>query len=140
MTGDLDRATSYELNQTGFDDGLRALLSRGWRFQQLHDDAGQVVVFVGSYGWPDYYDRLHVYGEDDAIAARVVMDAGSSADEIVWSCQGDATKTVHELLALPKPHDPNAPRLASRAPLGLWLPSTGLTMPPLPLVRRPTRP
>lgn len=112
-----------------FDNGLRALIERGWCFQHLRDDAGHVVVLIGSYGWPDYYDRIHVHGEGEAIAARAVMDPRPGHDEIVWSYQGDAATTVQELLALPKPHEPGAPRLARRAPIGLWLPGTGLTLP-----------
>lgn len=34
---------------------------------------GHVVVLIGSYGWPEYYDRLHVHGEDEVIAARALV-------------------------------------------------------------------
>lgn len=112
-----------------FDDGLRALIARGWRFQHLRDDSGHVVTLIGSYGWDEFYDRIHVHGESEAIAARAVMDPRPGADEVVWSRQGDALATVQELLTLPKPHEPGAPRLARRAPVGLWLPGTGLTLP-----------
>ncbi len=114
---------------TTFDDGLRALIERGWRFQHLRNATGHVVVLIGSYGWPEYYDRLHVHGEGEAIAARALMDSRPGADEVVWCHQGDAVTTVHEVLTLPKPHEPGAPRLARRAPVGLWLPGTGLTLP-----------
>lgn len=107
-----------------FDDGLRELISRGWRFQHL-TDAGNVVTLIGSYGWPDYYDRLHVHGEDEAVAARALMDPRPGVDEVVWFYQGDAVTAVRKLLDLPKPHEPNAPRLARSAPLGLWLPGIG---------------
>lgn len=53
------------------------------------------------------------------------MDNRPGIDEIVWSYQGDAVTTIRELLELPKLHEPNAPRLALRALLGLWLPGTG---------------
>lgn len=132
MTSDLDRPVDRGSSGAGFDEAIRALLARGWRFQQLHDDDGNVVALVGSYGWPDYDDRLHVYGEDEAIAARVATVARSDADEIVWSYQGDATTAIQALLELPKPHDPNAPRHSHRAPLGLWLPATGPVVPGLP--------
>jgi hypothetical protein len=112
-----------------FDDGLRALMTHGFRFQHLCNDSGEVVMLIGSYGWAEYYDRIHVHGEEEAIAARALMDPRPGPDEVVWSYQGNATNTIQELLALPKPHEPNAPRLARRAPVGLWLPGTGLTMP-----------
>lgn len=105
---------------TTFDECLRALIACGWRFQHLCDDSGHVVVLIGSYGWPEYYDRLHVHGEGEAIAARALMDALPGPDEVVWSHQSDALTTVQELLALPKPHEPGAPRLARHAPVGLW--------------------
>lgn len=50
---------------------------------------------------------------------------GPGADEVVWTYEGDALSTIQALLELPKPHEPGAPRLARRAPLGLWLPGTG---------------
>jgi hypothetical protein len=85
-----------------FDDGLRALIERGWRFQHLRNDAGHVVILIGSYGWPEYYDRLTVHGEGEAVAARALMDSRPGVDEVVWCHQGDAETTVHEVLTLPK--------------------------------------
>jgi len=60
-----------------------------------------VVILIGSYGWPEYYDRIHIHGEDKAIAARALMDARPGTDEVVWSHQGNA----------------------------VWLPGTGRAMP-----------
>lgn len=107
------------------DDGLYTLIERGFRFQHLRDDHGRVSIIVGSYGWPEFYDRIHLYGESDAAAARAVLDSRPGADEVVWTHQGDALSTICALLELPKPHEPNAPRLARHAPFGLWLPGTG---------------
>lgn len=107
-----------------FDDGLRALIARGFCFQHLKDDAGNIVVLVGSYGWQDHYDRIHIYSQDEAAAARALIDTRPGADEVVWSYEGDAITSIQELLNLPKPHEPGAPRLVRRAPLGLWLPET----------------
>jgi hypothetical protein len=111
------------------DEGLRELISRGFVFQHLRDADGDVAVIVGSFGWAEYYDRLHIHGETEAIAARALMDSRPGVDEVVWSRQGDAADVIQELLHLPKPHEPGAPRLSRRAPVGLWLPGTGLTMP-----------
>jgi hypothetical protein len=90
----------------GFDDGIWELIARGWRFQHLRDDSGHIVTVVGSYGWAEYYDRLHIFGETEAVAARAVMETRPGADEIVWSYQGDAVAAIKELLELPKPHEP----------------------------------
>lgn len=123
MTSDLDGAARRGPRWAGFDDALRALIALGWRFQQLVDDEGYVVVLVGTYGWPGYYDQLHVYGEDEATAARALTDTQPGADEIVWSYQGDAITAANELLKLPPPQESNTRWRAHRAPLGLWLPT-----------------
>lgn len=67
-----------------FDEGLQALIARGFRFQHLKNDAGHVVILIGSYGWPEHYDRIHIHGEGEAIAARALMDSRPGADEVVW--------------------------------------------------------
>ncbi|PKW17858.1 hydroxymethylbilane synthase [Saccharopolyspora spinosa] len=36
------------------DDGLRALITRGFRFQHVKDDRGDVAVIVGSYAWGEF--------------------------------------------------------------------------------------
>lgn len=103
------------------EEGLQALLDRGYRFLDLRDDDG-VYVIIGSYGWPDCYDRLHLWSEQEAIAARTVPSGRRGVDDVVWSYQDDAVATIVALLELPKPDEPGAPRLAKRAPTGLWLP------------------
>ncbi|MCP2258569.1 hypothetical protein LX15_002267 [Streptoalloteichus tenebrarius] len=114
------------------DEGLNALIQRGFRFQHLRDRQGAVSVIIGSYGWSEYYDCIHIHGERDAAAARAVMNSRPGADEVVWSYDGNALSAIRALLELPKPHEPGAPRLAKRAPSGLWLPGSGhdLVVPP----------
>ncbi|MGI8308553.1 hypothetical protein [Saccharopolyspora hattusasensis] len=106
------------------DDGLRVLITRGFRFQHVKDDRGNVAVIVGSYAWGEFYDRIQITGETEAIAARAVMDSRCSADGVVWSHEGDTLSAITALLELPKPDEPGAPRLVRRAPSGLWLPGT----------------
>lgn len=103
------------------DDGIRALLARGFRFQTVQDDDGDLTVLVGSYGWPCCYDRLHIWAENEAIAARVVPSA-RRGDDVVWSYQDGAVATIQALLELPDPDEPGAPHLVRRAPSSLWLP------------------
>jgi hypothetical protein len=105
------------------DVGLRALLDRGFRFQTVRDDDGEVAVLVGSRGWTGCYDRVHIWGEDQAIAARVVPHQRSGADEVVWSYEDGAVPTIQALLELPDPDASDAPQLTKRPPAGLWLPS-----------------
>jgi hypothetical protein len=105
------------------DDGLRALAARGFWFQTVRDDDGEITVLVGSYGWPDCYDRVHIWGEDQAIAARLVPNQRGGTDDVVWSYEDRAVPTIQALLDLPDPDQPGAPHLAKQAPEGLWLPS-----------------
>lgn len=108
------------------DEGLRTLLRRGFTFRDLRDERGDVCVLLASYGWPTCSDRLHIYGEDEAIAARVVPSTRIEVDDVLWCYEDGALATINALLELPAPDEPGAPRLARRAPLGLWLPPSAL--------------
>ncbi len=104
------------------DEGIRALCARGFLFHAIRDENGGVRVLVGAYGWPDCYDRLHIWGEDEAIAARAVPSGRHGAEDVVWTYEDGALGAIKALLELPAPDEPGAPRLARRAPDGLWLP------------------
>ena len=104
------------------DEGITLLCARGFWFQAVHGESGEVAVLVGSYGWPECYDRLHLWSEDQAIAARSVPSGRPGADDVLWTYQDGALPTIQALLDLPKPDEPGAPRLARRPPSGLWLP------------------
>lgn len=95
---------------------LRALAERGYFFQPVLDHAGEILVLVGSRGYQGFYDHIHVWDEDEAIAAR------ENGRDIVWSYQGTTADTALALLELPPPGTPGAPTLARRKPTGLWLP------------------
>jgi hypothetical protein len=112
-------------NLTNVDDGIQALVERGFWFQGVRDENGEVTVLIGSYGWPDCYDRLHIWSEEEAIAARCVSSERHGADDVVWTYQDGALATIQALLELPSPDDPAAPKLAKRAPDDLWLPPSG---------------
>jgi hypothetical protein len=105
------------------DEGLQTLLRRGFTFRDLRDERGEVFVLLASYGWPTCSDRLHIYGEDEAIAARIVPSTRTDVDDVLWCYEDGALGAINALLELPAPDEPGAPRLARRAPLGLWLPS-----------------
>ena len=55
-------------------ESLAALVNRGFYFQAVPGEQGEIEVVVGSYGWHGYYDRIHVWGEDEAVAARELSD------------------------------------------------------------------
>src|SRR2546423_11201960 len=104
------------------DEGIRALRTRGFLFHAIRDKDGEVCVLVGARGWPECYDRLHIWGEHEAIAARAVPAARhGGGDDVVWTYEDGAVSTIQALLELPDPDQPGAPKLARRAPDGLWL-------------------
>jgi hypothetical protein len=102
--------------------GIRALRGRGFVFQTVADGSGDLCVLVGTYGWPDCYDRLHIWAEDEAVAARMVSGVRPGVDDVAWSYEDGALGAIQALLDLPAPDRPGAPRLAKRAGDGLWLP------------------
>jgi hypothetical protein len=111
------------------DEGIRDLCARGFVFHAIRDEDGEVRVLVGAYGWPSwppYYDRLHIWDEHEAIAARAVPSGRHGAEDVVWTYSDDALATIQALLELPGPDEPGAPRLARRAPSDLWLPPSGM--------------
>ncbi|MEY8039968.1 MULTISPECIES: hypothetical protein [Saccharopolyspora] len=107
------------------DDGLRALVARGYRFLQLSDREDRICAVIGTYGWAEYYDRIQINDEHDAVATRAVLDSAVEAEEVVWSSSGDAVTAINALLDLPEPGEPGAPGRTGRARSGLWLPTGG---------------
>jgi hypothetical protein len=71
--------------------------------------------------WPDdWADALGVRGQTDAQARRVNPDG-----DVVWEREGDLGYVLEQLIELPPPGDPRAPRLVIRGRLPhLWLPGT----------------
>jgi hypothetical protein len=121
--------------QHEFFDLLRALVGRGYAFQHLRDQGGELIVIVGSYGWGTHCDRLHVWSEREAVAARELVDGRPWREGVVWSCEGSAADTTRALLELPPPGRPGAPNPARGAPSGLWLPPGVAAQHPSPGIR-----
>jgi hypothetical protein len=94
---------------TTVEEGLHALIARGFRFQHIADRHGELTIIVGTYGWPRFSDRIEIHGEHEASAARTRAD---SAEEAVWSQSGDALSVIAALLELPPPPEPPAPELS----------------------------
>ena len=82
------------------DEGLHALVARGFRFQHIAGPGGELAIIVGTYGWPGFSDRIEIHGEHEASAARTRAD---SAEEAVWSREGDTVSVIAGLLELPAP-------------------------------------
>ena len=101
---------------------LKALRERGFLFQPVLCEHGEITVLVGSYGYHGYYDRIHVWDEDEAVAAREKSDSRPFSGNVVWRYEGTAADCARALLELPKPGEPNAPTLAKRRPSSLWIP------------------
>jgi hypothetical protein len=90
---------------TTLEEGLHALIARGFRFQHIGDRHGGPAIIVGTFGWPEFSDRIEIHGEHEASAARTRADA---AEEAVWSQGGDALSVIAALVGLPPPHEPPA--------------------------------
>ncbi|MGW3961457.1 hypothetical protein ACWED2_16660 [Amycolatopsis sp. NPDC005003] len=91
---------------TTVEQGLHALVARGFRFQYIGDRRGELAILVGTYGWPEFSDRIEIHGEHQASAART---RAGSAEEAVWRHRGDTLSVIAALLALPPPREPRAP-------------------------------
>lgn len=95
---------------------LRTIRSAGWYFRARLDGAGEMLAIEGWRDWPDgWRDAIVINDSTDACAGRAL------ADDMVWCTEGTLTDVVTELLVLPAPSDPAAPRLViGSAPL--WTP------------------
>lgn len=91
---------------TTVEEGLHALVVRGFRFQHIADRHGELAIIVGTYGWPGFSDRIEIHGEHEASAART---RAGSAEEAMWSQGGDARSVIAALLELPPPQELQAP-------------------------------
>ncbi|HCT75899.1 MAG TPA: hypothetical protein DGT23_04770 [Micromonosporaceae bacterium] len=100
---------------------LALLPAAGWRFQPIAED-GVLVCLVGWRNLGQATDALWIYDRTDCLAARLVADTGGASGGIVWDHTGSLASCVEELLALPGPDEPTAPRLVKARAAGLWTP------------------
>lgn len=101
---------------------LRTLVERGFYFQHITDDRGELAVIVGSFGWHGYCDRIHIWSESEAVAARERGYHRPFSGNVVWSMDGTAADVAQAILELPKPGARGAPTIARCAPNTLWFP------------------
>jgi hypothetical protein len=85
------------------EEGLNALIARGFRFQHLTDESGYLSIIVGSFGWPEFCDSIQIHDEHEAAAARTTAGPDPGGERVVWSYRGDALSTITALLELPEP-------------------------------------
>ena len=102
-------------------DRLLMLDGIGWQWMPPPvDEYGNALEVHGLRLWAGYgqVDGLRVRGLDDAAAVRTDSDGG-----ILWRRDGGLVDVVDELLHLPPPGSPHAPRLViGVAPQDRWLP------------------
>jgi hypothetical protein len=95
------------------------LLKRRWDFLPVFDADGLLERFTGSFTWEvdGFVDALRVKSETDAAAIRMDHAGGT-----VWERDGSALDILHQLVELPEPSDPRAPRLVIGSAPRLWTP------------------
>ncbi|MFB9686110.1 hypothetical protein [Amycolatopsis plumensis] len=98
---------------------FRTLLRRRWEVLPVFDADGHVEKMAGAFTWDadGFVDALRIKSETDAAAIR--MDRASGK---VWEREGDALTILHQLVELPEPSDPRAPRLVIGSAPRLWTP------------------
>ncbi|GAB3494049.1 hypothetical protein FB471_4062 [Amycolatopsis cihanbeyliensis] len=101
--------------------GLIILREAGWRFLPPRPLGGTLTDLHGFRAWPGgWTDAIRVRSPTDVMALR---SDGREPPGVVWERTGTLGHVIGELLALPAPNEPSAPRLVrSPAPI-LWTPS-----------------
>ncbi|MFT7871266.1 MULTISPECIES: hypothetical protein [Amycolatopsis] len=95
------------------------LLRRHWEFLPVFDADGLLKKITGAFTWEvdGFVDALRVKSETDAAAIRMDHAGGK-----VWEREGDALTILHQLVDLPAPSDPRAPRLVIGSAPRVWTP------------------
>ncbi|GLZ29379.1 hypothetical protein Lesp02_15690 [Lentzea sp. NBRC 105346] len=83
---------------------LLVIRDGGWKFLPPEPGRDQLDGFrTWPHGWRD---GIRIRSATDALGIRMTPD-----QEIVWERTGTLTDVIGELLVLPAPDEPNAPRL-----------------------------
>lgn len=103
---------------------LIELKNAGWRLTPVRAENGEVIRVDGMHVMPDPHDP-----EADWVEVLMVLDAANVKGlrqnpdgDVVWAREGDLVDVVAGFLDLPKPGEPNAPRLVISAKSVLWTP------------------
>ncbi len=93
------------------------LREAGWVFLPGFS-GGELIEVRGVRAWPDgWADGMRVRYTTDAAALRLDQDGGA-----VWQREGTLCEVVDDLLTLPPPSAPGAPRLVTATGPMLWTP------------------
>ncbi len=86
-------------------DGLRRLMTAGFKFVHPRDARGDIVAVTGIRTHHDVVDVLQLFGERDATAARMPATEPDvlSPRSVQWRRSGVPADVIDELLALPEP-------------------------------------
>ncbi|GLZ28167.1 hypothetical protein Lesp02_03570 [Lentzea sp. NBRC 105346] len=97
---------------------LVSLMHAGWRFTPTFED-GNVAQLNGVHTWAHsaYADGVMILSPTEAKALRTDPDGG-----VVWERVGTLPEVAAELLGLPHPDAPGAPRLVRASVPRLWTP------------------
>ncbi|MFJ9782587.1 hypothetical protein ACIRSS_23600 [Amycolatopsis sp. NPDC101161] len=96
-----------------------SLLRRRWEYLPTFDADGLLERFTGSFPWQvdGFVDALCVKSETDAAAIRVDHAGGKA-----WERDGGALDVLQQLVDLPAPSSPLAPRLVIGSAPRMWTP------------------
>jgi hypothetical protein len=99
---------------------LQELVARGWLFMSVGETDG---MLIGTYAHPDTdaEDSLRLRAVDDCDAARTLAGDGSGG-VVVWRRESDVFSCIEDLLLLPAPGDPDAPRTPIARSPSMWSP------------------
>lgn len=97
---------------------LLDLRAAGWRFTPVIAN-GEVTGLNAVRTWPgsDWADGLMMLSPTDVKALRTDPEGG-----VVWQRTGTLAEVVTELITLPHPDTPGAPRLVKAKVPSLWTP------------------
>lgn len=91
----------------------------GWQFLIATNEQNHVTEVRAVRTYPaGYADALMVRSTDDAAALR-----GDHTGGVVWTQEGSLAEVVDELIVLPAPGTPTAPRLVRATMPKLWTPN-----------------
>ena len=110
-------------------DDVLAKLRRDFRAIDLRGLPQIPPAILYTRGLDDLYmESVLVRSEDDATAYRTRTDESDASiygtGGLVWSSDGRLIDVFGQLLELPHPSLPNAPRIVIPTPSALWLPGS----------------
>jgi hypothetical protein len=95
-------------------EALTTMEQAGWVFRMSFDAEGEPECLMASRTVQRYTDALFILDQHNVTGSRLLDDAFGGG--CVWIKHGaDLQEVVHELLGLPEPGDPGAPRLVLRS-------------------------